>query len=60
MVYIVPFTAGYVALESHKNYMTDKYTYDNAEVTESDIYKQSFNTVKIKLWQILKGYNIEE
>eukprot|EP00347_Sterkiella_histriomuscorum_P017805 403347922 len=55
MFYTIPFIAGYVKLESHKNYEADKYTYQNAEITEDEIYTETFYLIKSKIWEVLRG-----
>lgn len=53
MFYLIPFSAGYLRAEAHKQYSMDSTTYDNAEITEVQIYSESFKMLKAKLFQIL-------
>lgn len=53
MFYVVPFLGGYQRVNSYKVYNEDKYTFDNAKITENQIYEESFEMIKLKLFQIL-------
>ena len=37
--YVVPMLGGYLRVQAHKTYINDQYTFDNAGVTELQIYQ---------------------
>ncbi len=52
MYYIIPFVSGFLRAEARRQYLMDKVTYQNAEITEFDIYKESLGMFKDKFWQV--------
>ena len=52
MFYIIPFVSGYLRAEARRQYTMDLATYQNAEIAELDIYKESLGMFKDKFWQV--------
>jgi hypothetical protein len=52
LFYFVPFVAGFLKMEIHKQYVDDKTTYDYAEIKETQLYADAFKMFKVKWYSI--------
>jgi hypothetical protein len=46
MFFALPYFSGYMRLEARRQYLMDQTTFNNAEITETTIYKDSLAMVK--------------
>ena len=53
--YLIPFIGGYFRIEMFREYMSDKVTYDNAEITEDFLYEESMGLFKKKYFSLFEG-----
>ena len=52
MFYLIPFVGGYFRPEAMRQYNSDRVTYDNAEITETQLFANSIGIFKEKYWQV--------